>query len=59
MSFLQGSKEDHSHLRVCSNQMPIISTDVGIAKEILSSSSIFNMENGLDAKTDVDYAIKC
>ena len=29
-----------------------------MTKEILSSSSIFNMENYLDAKTDVDYAYK-
>ena len=47
-----------SILECAATKTPIISTDVGIAKEILSSSSIFNMENYLDAKTDVDYAYK-
>jgi len=47
-----------SILECAVTKTPIISTDVGIAKEILSSSSIFNMENYLDAKTDVDYAYK-
>ncbi len=35
---------------------PIISTDVGIASEILSEESIFNMGNFLDAKPNIDYA---
>ena len=43
-----------SILECAVTKTPIISTDVGIAKEILSSSSIYNMENFLDAKTDVD-----
>ena len=47
-----------SILECAATKTPIISTDVGIAKEILSSSSIFNMENYLDAKTDVEYAYK-
>tara|TARA_B100000614_G_scaffold261886_1_gene293085 strand:+ start:204 stop:1121 length:918 start_codon:yes stop_codon:yes gene_type:complete len=47
-----------SILECAVTKTPIISTDVGIAKEILSSSSIYNMENFLDAKTDVEYAYK-
>ncbi len=35
---------------------PIISTDVGVASEILSPKSIFNMENFLDAEPDIKYA---
>ena len=35
---------------------PIISTDVGVASEILSPKSIFNMENFLDAEPDINYA---
>ena len=37
---------------------PIISTDVGVAKEILSTKSIFSMENFLNAKPDTEYAYK-
>lgn len=37
---------------------PIISTDVGIASEILSSNSIFNMQNYKEATPDIDYAFK-
>ena len=47
-----------SILECAVTKTPIISTDVGIAKEILSPSSIYNMENFLDAKADVDYAYK-
>ncbi len=47
-----------SILECAVTKTPIISTDVGIAKEILSSTSIYNMENYLDAKADVDYAYK-
>ncbi len=47
-----------SILECAATKTPIISTDVGIAKEILNESSIFNMENFLDAKTDVEYAYK-
>ena len=35
---------------------PIISTDVGIASEILAPESIFNMENFLTAKPNIDHA---
>ncbi|MAT49238.1 MAG: hypothetical protein CMA27_05355 [Euryarchaeota archaeon] len=37
---------------------PIISTDVGVASEILSSESIFNMENFHSAKPNIEYANK-
>jgi len=37
---------------------PIISTDVGIAKEILASESIFNMNNFLSAKPNVEHAFQ-
>ena len=37
---------------------PIISTDVGIASEILHKNSIFNMNNYMDAKPDIDFAFK-
>ncbi len=40
------------------SKTPIISTDVGVAKEILSSKSIFTMENFLDAKPDIEHAYK-
>ena len=35
---------------------PLISTDVGLASEILDSKSIFNMENHISAVPNVDYA---
>ena len=35
---------------------PIISTDVGVASEILASESIFNMENYLSAKPNINHA---
>ena len=35
---------------------PIISTDVGIASEILDETSIFNMDNFRDAKPNVQFA---
>lgn len=37
---------------------PIISTDVGVASEILSPKSIFNMSNFIEARADVDFAYK-
>jgi glycosyltransferase involved in cell wall biosynthesis len=37
---------------------PIISTDVGIASEILSPESIFNMSNFNNAKPNINYAYK-
>lgn len=38
------------------SKTPIISTDVGIANEILSSKSIFNMPNFENATPETDYA---
>ena len=35
---------------------PIISTDVGVASEILSNESIFNMDNFEKAKPNVKFA---
>jgi len=35
---------------------PIISTNVGVAPEILESSSIFKMENFMSAKPNIDFA---
>ena len=35
---------------------PIMSTDVGVASEILSKESIFNINNFSDAKVNVEYA---
>lgn len=35
---------------------PILSTDVGVASEILSKESIFNINNFSDAKVNVEYA---
>jgi hypothetical protein len=40
------------------NKTPIISTDVGVASEILSPNSIFNMGNYRSAEADIDYAYK-
>ena len=37
---------------------PIISTDVGIAREILSPESIYSMENFTNAKPDIETAYK-
>ena len=37
---------------------PIISTDVGVASEVLASESIFNMENYEDAKPNMEVALK-
>ena len=36
---------------------PIISTDVGIASEILHEDSLFNMKNFTVSKPDVEYAL--
>tara|TARA_B100000131_G_C18083141_1_gene599010 strand:- start:601 stop:1524 length:924 start_codon:yes stop_codon:yes gene_type:complete len=38
------------------SKTPIISTNVGVAPEILSSESIFNMDNYLNAKPNVNFA---
>ena len=35
---------------------PIISTDVGVAGEILANESIYNMENYSEAKPNVEFA---
>ena len=35
---------------------PIISTDVGIAKEILSEESIIDLDNPLNARPNINYA---
>ena len=37
---------------------PIISTDVGIASEILHKNSIFNMDNYMNARPDINFAFK-
>lgn len=38
------------------SKTPIISTDVGVATELLSKKSIFNMENYMNAEPDINYA---
>ena len=38
------------------SKTPIISTDVGVAKEILSSQSIFQMDNYMEAKPNTEFA---
>ena len=40
------------------NKTPIISTNVGIASEILSTNSIFNMDNFQNASPDIEFAFK-
>ena len=40
------------------SKTPIISTDVGIAKKILATESIFDMENFQNAQPNIDYAYK-
>ena len=40
------------------SKTPIISTDVGIASEILDEKSIFNMENFLNAEPNIEIAYK-
>ena len=37
---------------------PIISTDVGVASEILSPNSIYELKNPLSAVPDVEFAFK-
>ncbi len=37
---------------------PVISTDVGVASEILANESIFNMENYAEAKPNIEIALK-
>tara|TARA_B100001996_G_C18670395_1_gene596526 strand:+ start:2353 stop:3285 length:933 start_codon:yes stop_codon:yes gene_type:complete len=40
------------------SETPIISTDVGLASQLLSKDSIFNMDNYEDALPDTNYASK-
>ena len=40
------------------SKTPILSTDVGVATEILSKKSIFNIDEFKQAKVDVEYAFK-
>lgn len=40
------------------NKTPIVSTDVGLASEILHTNSIYEMNNFLKAKPDIDHAFK-
>lgn len=47
-----------SILECAATKTPIISTDVGISSQILSPSSIFNMENFKSASPDVDFAFE-
>ena len=47
-----------SVLECAITKTPIISTDVGLASSVLSSSSIFNMNNYKLAEPDTDYAYK-
>lgn len=47
-----------SVLECAITKTPIISTDVGIASSVLSSSSIFDMDNYKIAVPDTDYAYK-
>ena len=37
---------------------PVVSTDVGVANEILSPQSIFDMSNFQDAKPDINFALE-
>ena len=37
-------------------RVPIISTDVGIASEILNPKSIYNMESFFNSEPDIEYA---
>ena len=41
---------------MCLSKTPIISTDVGVASEILSKTSIFDMNNFAMAKPDIEVA---
>tara|TARA_A100000164_G_scaffold265640_1_gene237568 strand:- start:41 stop:958 length:918 start_codon:yes stop_codon:yes gene_type:complete len=47
-----------SILECAASKTPIISTDVGIAREILNEKSIFDMNNFKFAKPDIEYAHK-
>jgi len=47
-----------SILEAAATKTPLISTNVGIAEKILNSSSIYNMENFMDAKPDIEYSYR-
>lgn len=47
-----------SILECAQTKTPIISTDVGIAADILSKESIFDMENYLNAKPNIEHAFE-
>ncbi len=47
-----------SILEAAATKTPLISTNVGIADKILNKSSIFDMENYMKAKPDVEYSYK-
>tara|TARA_Y100000389_G_C17462160_1_gene522613 strand:- start:252 stop:1175 length:924 start_codon:yes stop_codon:yes gene_type:complete len=47
-----------SILETSLTRTPLISTDVGIAKEILHPRSIFNLDNFLEAQPNIEYAFK-
>ena len=43
-------------LECAANKTPIVSTDVGVASEILSNESIFNIENFSNSIPNVEFA---
>ena len=45
-------------IECATTKTPIISTDVGVASEILHSDSIYTLENFENAKPMVEYAYK-
>ena len=47
-----------SILECAITKTPIVSTDVGVASQILSKESIFKMENYKEAKANVEYAFE-
>tara|TARA_B100000035_G_scaffold39302_1_gene29615 strand:+ start:8817 stop:9740 length:924 start_codon:yes stop_codon:yes gene_type:complete len=47
-----------SILEAAATKTPLISTNVGIAEEILNSSSIYDMENYMEAKPDTEYSYR-
>ena len=47
-----------SILEAAATKTPLISTNVGIAEKILNSSSIYNMENYMEAKPDTEFSFR-
>jgi len=45
-------------LECAATKTPIVSTDVGIASEILNKKSIYKLDSFLNAEPDVEYAYK-